>query len=468
MKPAFFFLFLFQYAAVVAQQKIGINQINPAVTLDVNGSMRVGNDNNNASPAGTIRFNPETGDFEGFDGNEWVTLSPNPQDLYWPAFGNRGIASNYYAASPADAMQGDAFGYAVDMEGSYAVIGSPYWNSNKGRVHIYRREPAFGFWTLVNVIEGQSVGDQMGFSVALSGNKLVVGLPGANNNFGKALVYARTGLVWNLETSLTPGNNNHKRYGHDVDIDGDKIVISSPEANPAGGLNEGLAWIYHFSAPSIYTVSIVATPHSTPFAENNFGHAVGISGEWLVVSAPFHNANTGIDSDSVYIFKQGIGNEYTHTQSMSGIEKLDQFGYSLAIKDSVLVVGSKNESTLPAFTSNGACRGYLLDNGIWQENYQYRATGDFAFFGNAVATTSDFSILSSINAVGTTSPLVRVMKKENGSFASYLSIEDPAATPSDHMVHAVAVSGNNFLIAIPYGASMNGLTGGRVYFGRIR
>ena len=449
-------------------QKVGVNEPNPAVTLDVNGSVKIGNDNNNSSPAGTIRFNPETGDFEGFDGNEWVTLSPNPQDLFWPSIGNRGVASNYYAASPADAVQGDGFGFAVAMDGLYAAIGSPYWSSYKGRVHIYKREPAFGFWNLVQVLEGQSAGDQMGFSVALSGNKLVVGLPGANNNFGKALIFSRTGTVWNLETSLTPGNSNHKRFGHDVDIDGEKIVVSSPDPNPSGGLNEGLVWIYHFSAPSVYTVSVVSTPHSMPFGENMFGFAVGISGEWLAVSAPFHNDDTGIDSDSVYIFHQDTGNEYTHTQSLSGPEKHDQFGYSLAINESVLVIGSRNESTLPAFSSNGACRGYFLDNGVWQQNYQCRATGDFAFFGNSVSTTSDLSILSSINAVGPVSPLVKIMKKENGTFASYLNIEDPAATASDHMVHAVAISSNYFVIGIPYGESLNGLTGGRVYFGRVR
>lgn len=451
-----------------AQQKVGINQNNPAVTLDINGSMRVGNDNNNASPAGTVRFNPETGDFEGFDGNEWVSFTPNRQDFFWPAYGSRGAAGNYYPVSPQDAVQGDGFGFSVDMDGAYAVIGSPYWNASKGRVHIYKREPVFGFWNQIAVLEGDNAGDLFGYSVSISGDRILIGAPEANVGFGSAKLYFRNGNTWALESNLNPGNNNHKRYGHDVEIEGNKMAISSPKPNPAGGLFEGLVWIYHFSGFGIYTTSIVATPHPNPYPENEFGYSIGLSGEWLAVSAPYPDPIAGLERDSVFMFKQQSGNVYVHKQSLGTMASNDEFGYSVTLKNGVLFVGARNESTSPTYVNNGVCRGYFLSSDNWNEALISKANGSYGYYGTSTCVTQNYAILSAYQAVSQPSPYIQVLKQENGQYSHYLSIEDPAATPTDHLVKDVSVAGSYFVIGIPYGMSNSGQDGGRVYFGRIR
>jgi FG-GAP repeat len=67
-------------------------------------------------------------------------------EFYWPARDDRGSLSAYDPYSPQDAVQGDEFGYAVDIDGNYAVIGSPGKNGQNGRVVLMKKDLIFGFW----------------------------------------------------------------------------------------------------------------------------------------------------------------------------------------------------------------------------------------------------------------------------------------------------------------------------------
>src|SRR5690606_23573940 len=54
-------------------QRVGIGTSQPQEVLDVNGAIRLGS--TNGQHAGTIRWNAERKDFEGYTGSSWVSLS---------------------------------------------------------------------------------------------------------------------------------------------------------------------------------------------------------------------------------------------------------------------------------------------------------------------------------------------------------------------------------------------------------
>jgi subtilisin-like proprotein convertase family protein len=56
------------------QQNIGINTSNPQATLDVNGKIKVGNDQV-PGVAGTIRYSSTSNDFEGYNGTTWKSMT---------------------------------------------------------------------------------------------------------------------------------------------------------------------------------------------------------------------------------------------------------------------------------------------------------------------------------------------------------------------------------------------------------
>ncbi len=55
--------------------RVGIGTISPTAKLDVRGSIRIDNDATAAPQPGTIRFNPVTNDFEGWNGLSWASLT---------------------------------------------------------------------------------------------------------------------------------------------------------------------------------------------------------------------------------------------------------------------------------------------------------------------------------------------------------------------------------------------------------
>ncbi|MGB3801214.1 MAG: hypothetical protein WA952_15465 [Lewinella sp.] len=65
-------LLLFFSHQSVAQ--VGVNTADPEQALDVNGKIKLADDAI-APSAGTLRYNAEEGDFEGYDGNEWKSLT---------------------------------------------------------------------------------------------------------------------------------------------------------------------------------------------------------------------------------------------------------------------------------------------------------------------------------------------------------------------------------------------------------
>ena len=62
------------FLGTTAHAQVGVNTTTPTQTLDVNGKLKVADDNT-PPEKGTIRFNDTTDEFEGYDGTEWKVLS---------------------------------------------------------------------------------------------------------------------------------------------------------------------------------------------------------------------------------------------------------------------------------------------------------------------------------------------------------------------------------------------------------
>jgi len=60
--------------AICVYGQVGINQSNPNQTLDVNGKIKIGTDTTSPT-AGTLQFSTGNQDFEGYDGNGWISFT---------------------------------------------------------------------------------------------------------------------------------------------------------------------------------------------------------------------------------------------------------------------------------------------------------------------------------------------------------------------------------------------------------
>jgi hypothetical protein len=164
---------------------------------------------------------------------------------------------------------GDHLGSAVAMSGETLVVsalgedskatglnGDQTDNSSKssGAVYIFVRSGST--WSQQGYLKSSNTGagDAFGFSLALSGNTLVVGATGEDSsatgingtqtvndkgNSGAAYLFTRSGVVWAQQAYIKASNTGSADFfGFGVAVDGDALLVSAQdEDSDATGLN---------------------------------------------------------------------------------------------------------------------------------------------------------------------------------------------------------------------------------------
>jgi len=178
---------------------------------------------------------------------------------------------------------------------------------------------------------------------------------------GAAYVFRRTNGVWMQEAVLKASNrgaNDH--FGSSVAIDRDYIAVSAPgEDSSATGVNSSAAdtamdsgAVYVFRRNGTAWTQDAYIKASNTGAGDQFGKSIAISGTTLVVGAPDEDSN-GIPSDNsrsnsgaVYVFDRGgAGWSQTDYRKAPNADAGDMFGSSVALIGDLLAVGAPAESS---------------------------------------------------------------------------------------------------------------------------
>jgi len=302
----------------------------------------------------------------------------------------------YIKASNAGA--GDRFGYSVALSGDTLAVGAIFEDSdatgvngdqldddgvNSGAVYVFVRDGAT--WTQQAYIKASNTdsGDWFGSSVALSGDTLAVGATqedsgatGVDQNqtietapdSGAVYVFVREGDVWTQQAYVKASNtDSFDAFGTSVALDGDTLAVGAHrEASNAKGINpggeadnsatnSGAVYVFSRSGGSWSQQAFVKASNSE--AEDQFGVSVALSGNTLVVGAPYEDSGaTGVNgnqtfdnrsnSGAVYVF---VRNATTWTQEAylkaSNPDVTDLFGYSVAAAGDLVVVGAPYEAS---------------------------------------------------------------------------------------------------------------------------
>ena len=160
--------------------------------------------------------------------------------------------------------KGDFFGGSCDVSGDTIAVGAPAWDnmsSQAPKAYIYERD-ASGTWVLAReLVENNGwLKSAFGASLAIDGDRLVVGAPEAKVNWqeaGIAYLYLRRDGVWPAaeDERLVSSHPNPlwggELLGTSVDIDRDYVLAGSPsgwvgDVRPGKGLvftvEQGTSW----------------------------------------------------------------------------------------------------------------------------------------------------------------------------------------------------------------------------------
>jgi hypothetical protein len=251
---------------------------------------------------------------------------------------------------------GDRFGWSVALSGDTLVVGADREDSNAdtvngnqadnsaetaGAAYVFRRTG--GVWTQEAYLKASNsdAGDRFGWSVAISGDTIVVGAYGeassatgvdgnqasnGSSNAGAAYVFVRSGITWSQQAYLKASNTNaDDSFGYTVGIDGDTIVVGAQNEDSSakgvngdeasnGSPNAGAAYVFVRSGTTWSQQAYLKASNTE--TNDFFGTAAAISGDTIVVGAYGEDSNsTGVGGNQANNFSALSGAAYVFTRS---------------------------------------------------------------------------------------------------------------------------------------------------------
>jgi len=222
----------------------------------------------------------------------------------------------------SDRSKDDWFGSSVAISGDYAIVGA-YWQQNrKGAAYIYKKdEGGSDNWGEIKKLEATDLvdGDWFGVSVDIDGpvavataynDDVIIGASTIEQS-GSAFVFHKDqggadnwGLVQKLSASDA---TQYDTFGRSVSISGDLLVIGASGEGNSEVEYAGAAYVFHQNAEGNWNEvqKLVASDRDS---NDSFGDRVGISGNHVVITAPFEShdengANFMENAGSSYIFE---------------------------------------------------------------------------------------------------------------------------------------------------------------------
>ena len=270
-------------------------------------------------------------------------------------------------------------GASVAISGDTVVVGAYQPDQmNAGAVYIFDRNQGgsnqWGEVTRITPADGVE-GDQFGFSVDIDDDTMVVGAnradaSGSVRNSGAAYVFGRDeggpnnwGQVRKLEPAM-PFENDV--FGEAISIHGDTVAVGVPGDDDFGS-NTGSVCLFARNEGGAdqwgFIKKISQTPH---FANDQFGNSVALYRDTLVGGARLADT-TDVNTGAAYVFERDEGgtNQWGQVRQLSvGSLGGDQFGAGVSVFENEIAVGAPHADE----TVEGAGSVYLFRRDLGGSN----------------------------------------------------------------------------------------------------
>ncbi|MCX6879168.1 MAG: lectin-like protein [Verrucomicrobia bacterium] len=333
----------------------------------------------------------------GEDGSAGLSVVVDDADARYPITVDPIAQQAYLKASNTEASQyGDLFGSSVAVSGDTVVVGAEGESSSatgvngdqsdnsatySGAAYVFVRDGAG--WSQQAYLKASSpdADDCFGFSVAVSGDTVVVGVncedsnaTGVNGNpddnsgydSGAAYVFVPNGTTWSEQAYLKASNTGSSDlFGWSVAVSGDTVVVGAKyEDSNATGVNgnqadnsasgSGAAYVFVRNGTTWSQQAYLKA--SNTGVDDWFGYSVAVSGDTVVIGAISEDSNsTGANgnqtnnsasfSGAAYVFvRNGSTWSQQHYLKASNAEAGDSFG-AVAVSGDTVVIGSGSEDS---------------------------------------------------------------------------------------------------------------------------
>jgi len=147
-----------------------------------------------------------------------------------------------------------------------------------------------------------------------------------------------------------------------VALQGSTAVVGASDRN-IGGVQQGAVYVYEHDGTAWNLMAELVDSNGQ--AGDEFGNAVALSNDWLLVGARGDD-DYGNDSGSVYFFQRNSGS-WNEIQQVIVANASAQayFGTSMTVSGMNLIAGAPGNGT----SINGRVYGFYFDGGYWIEDW---------------------------------------------------------------------------------------------------
>lgn len=334
----------------------------------------------------------------------------------------------------------DRFGWDVDIDGNYAVVGAyaddfGSNNPNMGSVYVYEKMSSTNWQEIQKLTASdQQDYDRFGYALAIDGDYMVVGAyrqdddeNGSNNmsNAGAAYIFERnTSGQWiEIQKIVASDRSAGDEFGYAVDIHADRIIIGAQaDFEDSAGLNPihhaGSAYIFERNGAVWNEVKKISASDRTPDIvypngysgedlSSRFGSTVAIWGDYVLVGSHHDDYdslgnNPQWSAGSAYFFERNA-TTWTEVKKVSNKDRegWDRFGYSVTLDSNLAVIGAYSEDETEDGISNPLTNpgsAYIFErnsSNIWNQKQKIvpndRNSGDH--FAWSVDLDGDYMVL---------------------------------------------------------------------------
>lgn len=363
-------------------------------------------------------------------------------------------------ANPSPA-EGDCFGAAVAVAGDHVVVSAYQDDStatNAGRAYVFDLgSPNPGDPSMVLALPGAAVNDGFGNSLAISGDKVVVGIETANaaaTNSGSALVFDLSSPTpaTPLATLVNPTPTGGCYFGTCVSISGNTVAVGAYRDSTVAG-NGGACHVYDLAGSSP-DLPIRTLRKVSPLSGDFFGQSIAVSGSKVLVGAS--HDDTGVDeAGSSYLFDLSAGNPAVPVSTFTNPVKgsADRFGAAVAISGDLVAIGSPDSDA--GSSAAGRVRIHDLassepDLAVASWENPDPSAGDA--FGGSVAISGNRVAIGAAgdNSGAEDAGTVYVYDLVPSTPGPSLTLQNPAPAAGDGFGAAVAISGDRLVVGSGY------------------
>ena len=291
--------------------------------------------------------------------------------------------------------------------------------------------------------------DFFGKSCCISGERLAVGaFASTTGRPGSVHVFEHANGQW-VQTARLQGDDSGAgdELGNSVGISGDYVVSGAEYHDGPAGSNSGAAYVWKRGPDGKWTQVQKLLPHDSA-AQDNFGEYVAIEGDVIAIGERF-DETLGNNAGAAYVFERGVDGVWTETAKLIGsaAKRNDLSADTLAIDGGRILMASYRSDASGSHSGSA----YLFEklDGKWKETARLVANDGAGELSRGVAIDGDRIVLGARldSTKGDAAGAGYVFEKWNGEWTQTAKLLPSSASALDWIGEAVAVRGDRIVLS---------------------